>query len=164
MSLRQCFAVILTRFLGPEMLVVLGIVICLWALSQSPPHARSRVIPLPVRLLVLDAESGRPLADAQVRIFAVGSDFTTESLPERRKDYEYWRSFPIGKGMTDRDGVLQDVYRFSRFVPLSEYWVEIESDDGAQVTVPLGSEKTKMGELTEKEEISVSIVLHCEPS
>lgn len=160
MSLRPFFAALLTQFLRLEMLVILGILICLWALLQPPARAQRRVVQLPVRLVVSDAETGLAIVGAQLRIFAVGSDLTPESLRDRREDYERWRAHPIGRGTTNYDGVLEGVYQFSRFIPLSEYWVEVESDDGAMVAVPLGREKTQMGRLPETEEITVTIGLH----
>ena len=144
-----------------EILVIAGIAAVGYALLFSPPGtSERRRVTLPVRVFVFDAESGRPIPGARVAVFLGNATDSSEFSAKSVARIEHRQTQYPCKGTTSDDGTLRYGCEFARFAPLRAYWVEVESNDGTRVAVPLGREKMLMKAWPETEEISVVVGLH----
>lgn len=157
-----------------EWLVIAAIVALLIALLLPPVQwASSGDIDFPVRVLVFDAESSRPIAGAHVALLRVPSWYEEQSdflkdFDERFTSEFYFSDENPDRGVTDMNGQAVITYKFrtgashQRPTPhahTSWVWAAVRAEGYGGAVVQVRQESLPTPQLREQKELRVPISL-----
>lgn len=153
-----------------ELLLVVGTVAVMIALIvQGLKFASSGSLRFPVRVLIFDAERGRPIANANVTIFHAAPLLDSKSLEELRDRFDARnRMIDDVSGVTDADGTVVINYEFrtsashnrpAPYAHLRWEWVHVEAKGYGGVVVPVRQDSLPTATLREQKELMVTVGL-----